>query len=142
MSDERDLKQEALELLQAGLEAVDPTRLTVEYLEQREEEIAPRGRLVLMAVGKAAGEMARGARTAFGSRIADGVGTPPPTNPVARGPRRSSSSPPVSVATTSYWLSSPAEARPSRRCRSPALPSTTWRRSLASSPTPAPTCWT
>ena len=73
MSDERNLREDVLALMQAGLDAVDPTRLTVEYLEQREEEIAPRGRLVLLALGKAAAEMARGALSVLGPRIADGI---------------------------------------------------------------------
>ena len=73
MSGEQELEQVIRTLVETAFEAIDPTRLVSEYLDQREEAITPRGKLVLVAVGKAAVGMTRGARAALGERISDGV---------------------------------------------------------------------
>jgi glycerate-2-kinase len=68
---EAKLRRDALGIFQAALEAVDPERLVADAL--RLERPRPRGRLLVLAVGKAALGMANGAARVLGDAIGDGV---------------------------------------------------------------------
>jgi hydroxypyruvate reductase len=73
--DEREvqLRRDALTIFAAALEAVDPERLVREALEANEPPVDADGKLTVVAVGKAATPMARGAVQVLGERVAEGV---------------------------------------------------------------------
>ncbi len=61
MSQEADLRADAMACLRAAVAAVEPERLTADFLRQHPELVAGPGRLAIVAIGKAAAAMARGA---------------------------------------------------------------------------------
>ena len=82
-SSERRLRQDARALFDAAVAAVDPVALVEEELRQRPLEADPGGRIVTIAVGKAALAMAEGARRILGDRIAHGLALRPSGTGVA-----------------------------------------------------------
>ncbi|MBI4520068.1 MAG: DUF4147 domain-containing protein [Gemmatimonadetes bacterium] len=78
------LRRDARRCLDTALRAVDPERLVTDAL--REEVLAAGSSVLLVAVGKAAAAMARGARAVIGERVAQGIvlaprGATPPAPP-------------------------------------------------------------
>jgi hydroxypyruvate reductase len=85
VDDEGRLRRDALLIFHAALAAVDPARLVREALEAAERPSpAPGGRLLVVAVGKAALGMAKGAAEALGGSVETGIVLAPPggDNPV------------------------------------------------------------
>ena len=71
---EARLRHDALAIFHAALAAVDPARLVREVLEGADRPApAEGGRLLLVAVGKAALPMTRGAADVLGGSLTDGV---------------------------------------------------------------------
>jgi glycerate-2-kinase len=68
---EAKLRRDALGIFQAALEAVDPERLVADAL--RREPPRPSGRLLVLAVGKAALGMAKGAARVLGPDLQEGL---------------------------------------------------------------------
>ncbi|HWX24666.1 MAG TPA: glycerate-2-kinase family protein, partial [Vicinamibacteria bacterium] len=92
-SPRRPLRQAAAEILSAGLAAADPGRLVASSLALKggilrvgERRIPVRGRLALLAVGKAASTMTAAAEAVLGAHLAEGlaIDTAPPQKPLAR----------------------------------------------------------
>ncbi|MEE8523949.1 MAG: glycerate-2-kinase family protein, partial [Thermoanaerobaculia bacterium] len=69
---ELDLRRDALACLDAAVRAVEPRGLAASFLAAR-EDLESRSRIHLVAVGKAAAAMARGARQVLGERLTGGV---------------------------------------------------------------------
>lgn len=67
------LREHALSSIRAAIAAVDPERLARHWLTAHPTALDCRGRIHLVAVGKAAAGMVRGAMAAAGDRIARGV---------------------------------------------------------------------
>ncbi len=61
MTLELDLRADAMACLKAAIAAVEPESLTMDFLRQHPECIVNPGRLVIVAIGKAAATMTRGA---------------------------------------------------------------------------------
>jgi hydroxypyruvate reductase len=81
------LRRAAAAILTAGLEAADPARLVRRQLSRRRDiAVTAKGRLVVVAAGKASAAMAAAAEQALGGRISEGllVGPVPVSPP---GPR-------------------------------------------------------
>ncbi len=76
--DEKDLRADAGRILWAGIEAADPERAVGEALERRAAEVEAARRVFIVAVGKAAVAMSRGAVARLGARIESGVVIAPP----------------------------------------------------------------
>jgi hydroxypyruvate reductase len=76
------LRRAAAAILAAALRAADPERLVRRHLRAR--DLAGRGRLVLVAAGKAAAAMARAAERALGSRLEGGIAVAPAPGPDLR----------------------------------------------------------
>ena len=70
---EARLRRDARAMLDGALAAVEPTALVEEELRARPLETGDRGRVVVLAVGKAAIGMAEGARRVLGGRIGEGL---------------------------------------------------------------------
>jgi hydroxypyruvate reductase len=83
-NDRARLRQAASRILRAGLEACEPEALTLRAL-RRLAPRAPRGRLLVLAAGKAAPAMARAARAVLGDSIAHGVVVSPTSAAVPPG---------------------------------------------------------
>lgn len=75
---EATLRDDARAILLAGVEAADPDALVAEALRDAGPDTGVPGRFVLLAGGKAAPAMARGAARALGDAIASGVIVGPP----------------------------------------------------------------
>ena len=71
--EEARLRRDARAMLDGALAAVEPTALVEEELRARPLETGDRGRVVVLAVGKAAIGMAEGARRVLGGRIGEGL---------------------------------------------------------------------
>ncbi|MBW3535158.1 MAG: glycerate kinase [Gemmatimonadetes bacterium] len=69
---EMRLRRDALDMVDAALQAVDPDRLVAEALEREKPSPPEGGRLWLVAVGKAAVPMAAGALRVLGDAVTDG----------------------------------------------------------------------
>ena len=67
------LRRDARAILDAALAAVEPAALVEEELRARPLDVGVEDRVVLLAVGKAAIGMAKGAKRVLGSCIGDGV---------------------------------------------------------------------
>lgn len=80
------LRADARRCLEAALRAVDPERLVADALARDRPAPQAGGSLRLLAVGKAAAAMARGARAALGAGIARGVVLTSRGSPTDAGP--------------------------------------------------------
>jgi hydroxypyruvate reductase len=67
------LRRSAAAILQAGLDAAAPGPLVRSVLASSTSLLPARGRIVLVAAGKAAGAMARAARDVLGDRLESGI---------------------------------------------------------------------
>ena len=86
------LRRAAASILAAGLRATDPDLLVRRHLRLRGRRLSAagttfdlsRGRLALVAAGKAAGTMARAAEAVLGGRIGEAIAVAPPGSPAPR----------------------------------------------------------
>ncbi len=82
--DRAALRRAAASILAASLRAADPERLVRHHLRRRDALGRNRGRIVVVAVGKAAVAMARAAETVLGPRLHDGIAVAPAAGPGLR----------------------------------------------------------
>lgn len=70
---ESELCLEAETILKAAIDAVEPEKLVVQALQDRESDLTTAGNVWVVGFGKAAASMARGARRILRNRISGGV---------------------------------------------------------------------
>ncbi len=70
---QRDLRADAEACLRAAVAAVEPESLTADYLKRHPQLTRGAAKVAVVAVGKAAAAMARGAREVLGKRLGGGV---------------------------------------------------------------------